>query len=844
MTIKRKLLLSTVGISASVYLIGFIYISYQIQQKALIEGKKLVETAALNKASEIQGTLNENMTVSRTMAPQLIQLLKLPKEERERQETNYLKAILDQDPKLSTVWLTWEKRFIDPNWEFDYGSINLGVSRTGDSVNFTRSELFMDPDEIPLFYQQYKSVIEEEMPEPFEYNKIEFQNPTRIWATTSASKLRVDGEFAGVVGCIIPLESSGEEELYYQKITNFDAFDDAFAFLISNKGMIISHPDRSKIHKQIGELGLGEAEEIQQIQSNIRYGDGLEVTLKDDSGQDIYTVFRPVVIGQTKTPWSVGVAVPVNEITSPFKGTFYKSLIVGLIGFVILGIIVFFIARKIAQSLQHTRNVLEKLSRGEYSMSNRIEVDGEDELSDISLSVNTLLRDLNKKAAFSNQLGQGDFSASYEVSGDLDILGKSLLQMKSNLLQTTEECKQVLEEATEQNNLAARLSPENHQGAWKDLSIQINQLLETVARPFAELEVIIHALAQGDLTKRLEIEASGDIQILKNNLNMALEELHGILETIATNSQQMENSADEMMSASLEMDQTTNEVALAIGEMSQGAQTQVAQVNKSSEVVEEIMDSFNDMSSQTAAINKAAKNGLENSQNGLQLAEKAGASMKAISQASKAATSSFTVLEQRSGEIARVLTVITDIASQTNLLALNAAIEAAQAGDAGRGFAVVADEIRKLAEGSRQSAKEIEKLIDAMSEDTYAASDELKAMNQSITEGEDATRDAYEAFQKITESSTSTFQLAEAISKKTSQQIEQVNNVVTTTESVVVIAEETAAGTEEIASSASQLSQGMSNYKSKSSELSMIARLLKKKVEGFQLSKTELSEQE
>ena len=59
--------------------------------------------------------------------------------------------------------------------------------------------------------------------------------------------------------------------------------------------------------------------------------------------------------------------------------------------------------------------------------------------------------------------------------------------------------------------------------------------------------------------------------------------------------------------------------------------------------------------------------------------------------------------------------------------------------------------------------------------------------------------------------------------------------MVTTTESVVVIAEETAAGTEEIASSASQLSQGMTNYKTKSDELSRIARLLKEKVEGFQL---------
>lgn len=93
-------------------------------------------------------------------------------------------------------------------------------------------------------------------------------------------------------------------------------------------------------------------------------------------------------------------------------------------------------------------------------------------------------------------------------------------------------------------------------------------------------------------------------------------------------------------------------------------------------------------------------------------------------------------------------------------------------GDAGRVFSVVADEIRKLAEGSRQSAKEIENLISGMGDDTSTAAQELAAMNQSIIDGETAKKDAYEAFQEINQSSTRTFQLAEEISEKTNQQIE------------------------------------------------------------------------
>ncbi|MEM9328240.1 MAG: methyl-accepting chemotaxis protein [Bacteroidota bacterium] len=836
LTIKQKLLFITVAMSVAIYLIGFSYISVQIRQKALIEGKKLAQKAAEAKALEVESALSDNMTVSRTMAPQLINMLALPKEEREQQEALFLSKVLEQNPKLSTVWLCWELRFIDPSWTEDYGSLNLGVSRTGEEVHVTRQRQFMDPDKIPAFYRQYKANVEEEMPEPFTYEKMSVDGGrSSLWATTSAIKLRIDGEFAGVVGCIIPLESGSAENRFYEDITTFQAFDNSFAFLVSNGGKIISHPEKSRLHRPIEELGLTNDEELMKITSLIQSGGSDDFILQDASGRGVYTRFEPVYIGETTTPWSVGVSVPLEEITRPFNSTFYKALGVGLAGFILLGIIVYNFASAIVKSLQRAVEVLTRLAKGNYAANKKLEVRGKDELSIISGAINTLLADLNRKSQFSDSLSRGDFGAEYEPSGELDELGLSLIQMKANLLRTTEDCTRVLEEASIDNNLSARLEPAKHQGSWKELTSQINQLLETVSRPFDELNIIVQALAQGDLSKRLEIQATGDIKMLRDNLNKALDEVSGILHTIADSSYQMDAASVEMKVASAEMADTTNEMVTAIEQMNHGAESQVDQVNKSSMAVESIKTAFKSMSSKTDEINVAAGNGLENSENGLILAENAGASMHMISEYSKSATNSFRVLENRSNEIGQVLQVIKEIAAQTNLLALNAAIEAAQAGEAGRGFSVVAEEIRKLAEGSQKSAKEIEALVHGVRVDTVNASKELEAMNDSIAAGDKATNQAYEAFQEITQLSKATFQLSKDIYATTNEQMADVKEVVNATESVVVIAEEAAAGSKEIATSAARISAGMTSYKSRSEELSDLAKTLKIKLEKFQL---------
>ena len=91
-------------------------------------------------------------------------------------------------------------------------------------------------------------------------------------------------------------------------------------------------------------------------------------------------------------------------------------------------------------------------------------------------------------------------------------------------------------------------------------------------------------------------------------------------------------------------------------------------------------------------------------------------------------------LGESSGEIGKVIKVITSIAQQTNLLALNATIEAARAGEAGKGFAVVANEVKELAKETAKATEDISQRIEAIQGDTKGSVDAIAQITEIINQ--------------------------------------------------------------------------------------------------------------
>ncbi|WP_353267061.1 methyl-accepting chemotaxis protein [Gemmatimonas sp.] len=180
--------------------------------------------------------------------------------------------------------------------------------------------------------------------------------------------------------------------------------------------------------------------------------------------------------------------------------------------------------------------------------------------------------------------------------------------------------------------------------------------------------------------------------------------------------------------------------------------------------------------------------------------------------AAKHAGAVVSSLAQASGQISRVVKLITDIASQTRLLALNANIEAARAGEYGRGFAVVASEVKTLATRTGDATGEIETQVNDIQR---------------------ATSDAVEAIESITGA-------IERMHGVSSSVNESVQNQRLATDDITRNIHEAATGTREVTISISAVSQSAADtsvaaghLSQASGELSRMAELLQREVAQF-----------
>jgi methyl-accepting chemotaxis protein len=384
----------------------------------------------------------------------------------------------------------------------------------------------------------------------------------------------------------------------------------------------------------------------------------------------------------------------------------------------------------------------------------------------------TVVRPVTRLHAAADAVTSGDLDAHADVdqSDEIGQLAGAFNAMVAAQRTATAELKTQQEQALMASQEAARLAEE----AERDQAY--------LHERFQEIDRVIGAVTEGDLTQTLDVGSSNDgVGQLMNRINRMIGDLNGLIA-------QVQQSSTSLAGAS-------NSVSVSAEQMAAGAREQAQQTTVVASAVEEMSVTANSSAQNADQASGISEQATQLAAQGEEVFEQTTGSMTRIAEIVRDAAKSVTTLGASSAQIGEIVDVIDDIASQTNLLALNAAIEAARAGEHGRGFAVVADEVRKLAERTSKATEEISSMIRRIQDETREVVSSMEKGNAESDAGLQLAGDAAVLLSRIIESIGDMRKAIDHISKASDEQAKTSAEVARSVESISAVSNETSEAT-------------------------------------------------
>src|SRR5207253_2961040 len=157
---------------------------------------------------------------------------------------------------------------------------------------------------------------------------------------------------------------------------------------------------------------------------------------------------------------------------------------------------------------------------------------------DLTDSVNYVAWNLTSQvrniAQVTTAVAQGDLSQkiTVDVRGEILELKDTSNTMVDQLGSFADEVTRVAREVGTEGKLGGQAHVKGVSGTWKDLTDNVNQLAGNLTGQVRNIAQVTTAVARGDLSQKITVEAQGEVAELKDTINTMVDQLRGFADEV------------------------------------------------------------------------------------------------------------------------------------------------------------------------------------------------------------------------------------------------------------------------------------------------------------------------
>ncbi|WP_245797664.1 HAMP domain-containing protein [Mangrovactinospora gilvigrisea] len=145
----------------------------------------------------------------------------------------------------------------------------------------------------------------------------------------------------------------------------------------------------------------------------------------------------------------------------------------------------------------------------------------------VNLMASNLTNQVRSIAQVATAVADGDLSKkiTIEAQGEIAGLADTINTMVDTLSSFLVEVTRVAREVGTEGRLGGQAQVPGAAGSWRDLTVSVNQMAGNLTSQVRNISMVTKAVAQGDLTKKIDVEVQGEMLELKTTLNTMVDQL-------------------------------------------------------------------------------------------------------------------------------------------------------------------------------------------------------------------------------------------------------------------------------------------------------------------------------